>query len=78
VSAARILTVSDVAVWRTLTALTRKSLTHMTGARTGRKTAWGLGAATGLDPHSDVINVDETLVTACSDKEGAPPTYQHG
>jgi len=40
-----------------------------------RATAWALGAA---PPGPLVIDLDATLVTSHSDKQGAAPTYKHG
>jgi len=62
-------------VWRTLTALTGETLTRIAAARAAaRRRVW----AAGLDPHFYVIDIDGTLVTAHSDKEGARPTYKRG
>ena len=62
-------------VGRTLSALTGESLTRIAAARAAaRRRVW----AAGLDPHFYVIDIDGTLVTAHSDKEGARPTYKHG
>lgn len=48
---------------------------HTSKGRAGaRRQAW----AAGLDPGYYVIDIDGTLVTAHSDKEGAAPTYKRG
>jgi len=66
---------STPTVWRTLAALTAESLTRIAAARAAaRRRVW----AAGLDPGFYVIDVDGTLVTAHSEKEGAAPTYKHG
>jgi hypothetical protein len=62
-------------VWRTLTTLTEETLTRIAAARAAaRRRVW----AAGLDPHCSVVDIDGTLVTAHSDKEGARPTYKRG
>jgi transposase len=62
---------STPTVWRTLTALTGEPLTQIAAVR---RRVW----AAGLDPKFSVIDIDGTLVTAHSDKEGAAPTYKRG
>ena len=66
---------STPTVWRTLTALTAEPLTRIAAARAAaRRRVW----AAGLDPKFYVVDIDGTLVTAHSDKEGAAPTYKRG
>ena len=66
---------STPTVWRTLEALTAEPLARVATARaTARQRVW----AAGLDPGFSVIDIDGTLVTAHSDKEGAAPTYKRG
>jgi hypothetical protein len=62
-------------VWRTPTALIAETLTRVAAARAAaRRRVW----AAGLDPHFDVIDIEGTVVTAHSDKEGARPTSKPG
>lgn len=62
-------------VWRLLSALEDESLTRIAAARAeARRRAW----AAGLDPGFYVIDVDGSLVTAHSEKEGAAPNYKQG
>ena len=66
---------STPTVWRTLEALTAEPLARVATARAAaRQRVW----AAGLDPKFYVIDIDGTLVTAHSDKEGAAPTYKRG
>lgn len=61
--------------WRTLAALDAAAQTAVARARAAaRRRAW----AAGLDPGFYVVDLDGTLVTAHSDKEGAAPTYKRG
>jgi hypothetical protein len=61
--------------WRTLEAIDDAALTRIATARgDARAQAWAAGA----DPGFYVIDIDATLVTAHSEKDGAAPTYKHG
>ncbi len=61
--------------WRTLDAIDDAALGRIAAARArARRAAW----AAGMDPGFYVIDIDGTLVTAHSDKEGAAPDYKHG
>ena len=61
--------------WRALDAIDDAALARSAVARAaGRRQAWAAGA----DPGFYVIDIDATLVTAHSEKEGAAPTYKRG
>lgn len=61
--------------WRTLEAIDDEALDRIATARAeARRAAWEAGA----DPGFYVIDIDATLVTAHSDKDGAAPNYKHG
>ncbi len=61
--------------WRALDAIDDAALARIAVARAaGRRQAWAAGA----DPGFYVIDIDATLVTAHSEKEGAAPTYKRG
>jgi len=61
--------------WRTLDAIDEAALGRIARARAqARRRAW----AAGMDPGFYVIDIDGTLVTAHSEKEGAAPDYKHG
>lgn len=61
--------------WRTLAAVDEAALGRIAAARAQvRRRAW----AAGMDPGYYVIDIDGTLVTAHSEKEGAAPTYKSG
>jgi hypothetical protein len=61
--------------WRTLEAIDDDALARLAKARKeARRTAW----AAGLGPGFYVIDIDGTLVSAHSDKQGAAPNYKHG
>ena len=61
--------------WRTLDAIDEDALDRIAVARAdARARAWAAGA----DPGFYVIDIDATLVTAHSEKEGAAPTYKRG
>ena len=61
--------------WRALDAIDDAALARIAVARAaGRRQAW----AAGTDPGFYVIDIDATLVTAHSEKEGAAPTYNRG
>lgn len=61
--------------WRTLDAVDDACLARIALARkTAREAAW----AAGMDPGFYVIDIDGTLVTAHSEKEGAAPNYKLG
>lgn len=66
---------STPTAWRTLEAVDHAALERVAAARAqARAQAWERGA----DPGFYVIDLDATLVTAHSDKEGAAPTYKRG
>lgn len=66
---------SVATLWRTLRALDTAAWDRVAAARAAaRRQAW----AAGLDPGYYVIDIDGTLVTAHSEKEGAAPTYKRG
>lgn len=66
---------SVATTWRTLEALDASAQDAVGRARAAaRCRAW----AAGLDPGFYVVDIDGTLVTAHSEKEGAAPTYQRG
>jgi hypothetical protein len=61
--------------WRTLEAIDDAVLARIAAARAeARSRAW----AAGMDPGYYVIDIDGTLLTAHSEKEGAAPTYKRG
>ena len=61
--------------WRTLEAVDEAALARIATARAqARAAAW----AAGVDPGHYVIDIDATLVSAHSKKEGAGPTYKGG
>jgi Transposase DDE domain group 1 len=66
---------STPTAWRTLQAVDAAALARIAAARAAaRKAVWAAGA----DPGFYVIDIDATLITAHSEKEGAAPTYKHG
>ena len=66
---------SNPTAWRTLEAIDEDTLARIASARAAaRATAWEHGA----DPGFYVIDIDATLVTSHSDKQGAAPNYKHG
>ena len=66
---------SDATAWRALAALDAERLEEVRAARAGaRARAWAAGAR----PAEIVLDIDSTLVTAHTDKEGAAPTYKRG
>lgn len=66
---------SQPTAWRTLEAIDESLLERIAHARAeARVAAW----AAGMDPGYYVIDIDGTLVTAHSEKEGAAPTYKRG
>jgi hypothetical protein len=66
---------SVATTWRTLEALDASAQDAVGRARAAaRRRAW----AAGLDPGFYVVDIDGTLVTAHSEKEGAAPTYKRG
>src|SRR4029077_19487719 len=61
--------------WRTLEAIDEDALARIATARAkARRAAWEAGA----DPGFYVIDIDATLVSAHSEKQGAAPNYKHG
>ncbi|MFI5046824.1 MAG: IS1380 family transposase [Acidimicrobiia bacterium] len=61
--------------WRALEAIDDTARERIASARAAaRSQAW----AAGMDPGFYVIDIDATLVTAHSQKEGAAPTYKRG
>ncbi len=66
---------SDATAWRVIDALDADRLEDVRAARArARARAWAAGAR----PDAIVLDIDSTLVTAHSDKEGAAPTYKRG
>ena len=66
---------STPTAWRTLEAIDAAALERIATARAlARRRVWAAGA----DPGFYVIDIDATLVTAHSDKQGAAPTYKRG
>src|SRR5438132_6266548 len=66
---------SDATAWRVIDALDAKHLELVRAARAmARARAWAAGAR----PAEIVLDIDSTLVTAHSDKEGAAPTFKRG
>ncbi|MDX6645950.1 MAG: hypothetical protein QOK40_1677, partial [Miltoncostaeaceae bacterium] len=66
---------SDTTAWRVIDALDAKHLELVRAARAmARARAWVAGAG----PSEIVLDIDSTLVTAHSDKEGAAPTFKRG
>ena len=66
---------SNPTAWRTLEAIDEDTLDRIASARAAaRATAWEHGA----DPGFYVIDIDATLVTSHSDKQGAAPNYKQG
>lgn len=66
---------STPTAWRTLAAIDDQALARIGTARAGaRAAAWKAGA----DPGFYVMDIDGTLITAHSEKEGAAPNYKRG
>src|SRR5436190_13265053 len=66
---------SDATAWRVIGAVDAERLADVRAARAAARTrAWAAGAR----PAQIVLDIDSTLVTAHSDKEGAAPTYKRG
>lgn len=66
---------STPTAWRTLAAINDEGLTRIADARAGaRAAAWKAGA----DPGFYVMDIDGTLITSHSEKEGAAPNYKRG
>ena len=66
---------SDATAWRVLAALDERWLQAIRAARArARGRVWGLAGA----PERVILDLDATLVTAHSDKEGAAGTYKGG
>jgi hypothetical protein len=66
---------SDSTAWRVIDAIDPERLEAIRAARArARERAWTAGAR----PAEIVLDIDSTLVTAHSDKEGAAPTYKRG
>jgi hypothetical protein len=66
---------SDSTAWRVIDAIDPERLGAIRAARArARECAWAHGAC----PAEIVLDIDSTLVTAHSDKEGAAPTYKRG
>jgi hypothetical protein len=66
---------SDSTAWRVIDSIDVERLRAIRLARSrARERAWALGA----QPAEIVLDIDSTLVTAHSDKEGAAPTYKRG
>jgi Transposase DDE domain group 1 len=66
---------SDSTAFRVIDSIDADGLTAIRGARArARAAAWRLGAR----PADIVLDIDATLLTSHSDKQGAAPTYKHG
>jgi Transposase DDE domain group 1 len=66
---------SDATAWRVIDALDTEHLELVRAARaSARAAAWAAGAR----PAEIVLDIDSTLVTAHSDKEGAAATFKRG
>jgi hypothetical protein len=66
---------STPTAWRTLDAIDDDALCRIATARAAaRRRVWAAGA----DPGFYVIDLDATLITSHSDKDGAAPTYKRG
>ncbi len=66
---------SVATAWRALEAIDEAALERIASARAAaRAKAW----AAGMDPGFFVIDIDGTLVSSHSDKEGAAPNYKRG
>lgn len=66
---------SDATAWRVIDRLERVGMVALDAARAeARRRAW----AAGLKPERITLDIDSTLVTAYSEKEGAAPTYKRG
>ena len=66
---------SDATAWRVIDRLERVGLVKLDAARAeARRRAW----AAGLQPERITLDLDSTLVTAHSEKEGAAATYKRG
>jgi hypothetical protein len=66
---------SDATAWRVIDAIDTERREAIRAARArARARAWAAGAR----PAEIVLDIDSTLVTAHSDKEGAAPTYKRG
>jgi DDE family transposase len=66
---------SDATAWRVIDALDTERLELVRVARAkARARAWAAGAR----PAEIVLDIDSTLLTAHSDKEGAAPTFKRG
>ena len=66
---------SDATAWRTIAALDQDRLAALRGARAqARRRVWEQAGA----PERVILDLDGTLVTAHSDKEGAAGTYKGG
>jgi hypothetical protein len=66
---------SDATAWRVIDSLDTQHLELVRSARAkARARAWAAGAM----PAEIVLDIDSTLVTAHSDKEGAAPTFKRG
>jgi hypothetical protein len=66
---------SDATAWRAIDALGPRRIEAVRRARrAARSRAWQAGAC----PAEIVLDIDSTLVTAHSEKEGAAPTYKRG
>ena len=66
---------SDATAFRVIDSIDAERLVAIRAARgSARRRAWALGAR----PHEIVLDIDATLLSAHSDKEGAAPTYKRG
>ncbi|MQA76570.1 MAG: IS1380 family transposase [Solirubrobacterales bacterium] len=66
---------SDSTAWRVIDSIDAERLESIRAARaSARRRAWAQGAR----PAEIVLDIDATLLTSHSDKEGAAPTYKRG
>lgn len=66
---------STATAWRVLDSIDDAGLDRLRAARAAaRRSAWAAGAA----PARVILDIDATLVTAHTEKEGATPTYKRG
>jgi hypothetical protein len=66
---------SDATAWRLIASLDESHLAQVRAARArARRRVWELAGA----PKRVILDIDATLITAHSEKEGATGTYKHG
>jgi hypothetical protein len=66
---------SHATAWRVIDSLDEE---HLVALGRARRAARGAAWACGAHPDEIVLDIDSTLVTAHSEKEGAAPTYKRG